>query len=187
MIESLDSVWFFSNVMSSKKIQALGRSHGDEDDRMNSKMKICGSKLEQSKPITQILETHQAQSPMDEILVPKLEEAKPITQILETQQSHFPIGEIVVSKCGGDFGSEERKRSKTRARKKKNTQKNTDGINWGGYDFGFGLDVNEFWMLMKGYDEERRFTSQNLPPFSDGLAMKQHLKSWAYAVACNVR
>ncbi|XVE51491.1 hypothetical protein DITRI_Ditri02bG0045400 [Diplodiscus trichospermus] len=34
------------------------------------------------------------------------------------------------------------------------------------------------------------FQSQDyskMPPLNDGLAMKEHLKSWAYAVACTVR
>lgn len=41
--------------------------------------------------------------------------------------------------------------------------------------------------MARSYRLRQPFRCYNMPPMSDGLAMKEHLKSWAHAVACTVR
>ncbi|KAL3576278.1 hypothetical protein D5086_021561 [Populus alba] len=54
------------------------------------------------------------------------------------------------------------------------------------FDNGFGVfDDRETWRYgMFGRQLQHQV---KMPPLNDGMAMKEHLKSWAYAVACTVR
>ena len=57
----------------------------------------------------------------------------------------------------------------------------------GGLDLRFDFDVFdvESWEYQIQMLNIQRQTK--MPPFDNDVAMKQHLKSWAYAVACTVR
>lgn len=166
MIESLDSLWFFSNVMHASKIQPIQVHSTKEDPKVEN---------------------------VEKVKVP----SEPI-EILENKRDGCLVHEKESCK-----EKKIRKRSK-KIRSKKVVQETglfpTEGkltgglkdVNVGDYEkelgFDFRFDLSEICMMIEGYE---RFNGKKcgkiMPPLSDGMAMKQHLKSWAYAVACNVR
>ncbi|WCJ27236.1 hypothetical protein M5689_009000 [Euphorbia peplus] len=52
-------------------------------------------------------------------------------------------------------------------------------------EIDLGINYYELEQNLKCCGTKQHFIK--MPPLSDGMAMKQHLKSWAYAVACTVR
>lgn len=172
VMESLDCLWFFSNVMHA--------------------------------PRTQLTEVHSTKEDLQEEIDEKVKTPSEPIEILETKRD---VGFDEVSKCGRNGGSrlrdekensEGRKvRKATKKRSKKILQETwpfpTDNkdVNVNDYEelgFDFRFDLSEICMMIEGYE---RFNGKRhgkmMPPLSDGMAMKKHLKSWAYAVACNVR
>ncbi|KAL8090861.1 hypothetical protein AgCh_040071 [Apium graveolens] len=177
VMESLDCLWFFSNVMHAPKTQVheVHSTKEDEDIKVEN----------------------------DEVV--KMKMASEPIKILETKRV---VGLVEVIKCGKNVGlrlrdekenGEERKvRKATRKRSKKILQETGSfpteikDVNVGDYEkelgFDFRFDLSEICMMIEGYERfNGRKCGKMMPPLSDGMAMKKHLKSWAYAVACNVK
>ncbi|KAJ6979296.1 hypothetical protein NC653_027449 [Populus alba x Populus x berolinensis] len=226
LIQSLESLWFFTNVVSSRTPHAGN-----------------GTKEESTQPTSSILQTslqnHDEHSPKHEFLIPKCakcgdfadagngikeESTQTTSSILQTSlqnhDEHPPKHEFLTPKCAkcGDFAAEieehdgdikpivtteeveirkptkrEEKR-KRRPRRKRSKRKILGELDLGfdrsrhcyRFDNGFGVfDDRETWRYgMFGRQLQHQV---KMPPLNDGMAMKEHLKSWAYAVACTVR
>ncbi|KAM7530479.1 hypothetical protein LguiB_033889 [Lonicera macranthoides] len=175
LIESVDALWFFANVFSSsiaKPMSIVSDDHDEESRKSNT---------------------------------PKSDPSKPTTPILEIHQTHIPIDDIVVEespKCG-DFAAEngelketeqqEEKRIKKKRRVKSDFDTRRRVVNW----LDFGNEIDEFCMRMMMMDDDGKSTGciygndgkimGTMPSFSDEMAMREHLKSWAYSVACAVK
>lgn len=166
VMESLDSLWFFSNVMHAPKTQLIEvhSTKEDEDLKVESDEKVKMA----SEPIV-ILETkrdvclvHEKES-SEERKIRKGSKKRSKKVLQET--GPFPTESKLTSYKDVNVGDYEKEL---------------------GFDFRF--DLSEICMMIEGYE---RFNGKKcgkiMPPLSDGMAMKKHLKSWAYAVACNVR
>ena len=180
---SLDFLWFYTNVLTCT------------DEPVASSTDQCSPSTIAEEP-------------------PKSDLQKPNTPlILLNQQQHdesqhaehftprcHRCGEIVSSALEEDrvmmHGDSEMvkslKETKRRDRRKRRNKWNKSGLNGvevilGGLDLGF--DVKEVSGFLKFQEEsyEYQMLKTKLPPFDDDVAMKQHLKSWAYAVACTVK
>lgn len=164
-MESLDSLWFFCNVMHAPKTQPIEVHCTKEDPKVEieEKVKKISEPIEILENKRDVCLVHEKQS-SEERKVRKGSK-KRIKKIVQ-ETGHFPT----------EF-------------------KPTTGlkdVNVGDYEkelgFDFRFDLSEICMMIEGYE---RFNGKKcgkiMPPLSDGMAMKQHLKSWAYAVACNVR
>ncbi|KAL1826847.1 hypothetical protein ACET3Z_005259 [Daucus carota] len=160
VIESLDCLWFFSNVMHAPKTHPIEVPSSKEEPKVENVEKV---KVE-TEPI----------------------------MILEAKRdaSSFEM----ISKNGGLRSRDEKESSgerKVRKATKKRNKKDVK-VNMGDYEkelgFDFRFDLSELLMMIEGYERfNKKKCGEVMPPLSDGMAMKQHLKSWAYAVACNVR
>ncbi|KAF5752810.1 hypothetical protein HS088_TW01G00728 [Tripterygium wilfordii] len=83
----------------------------------------------------------------------------------------------------------EKPKEKERRRKRKSNGRRKI---FGELDYLLGFERKVYcgsWMLME--EKKCGFGGENdqvkMPPLNDGMAMKEHLKSWAHAVACTVR
>ena len=172
VLESLDNVWWFSNALSSRTHQALdfGSHNG-------------GGGITSS-------EDHFKDTPK-----PGTTEAI-MTPIVQSHQTQITNSEMVAKKCPKSsnlavqiFEKEERKRSS----KRKSDQRRRNIIRGLDFDFDHVKKLDGFWMINgeKSFGYERYWSQEQvkiLPALShDGMAMKEHLKSWAYAVAISVR
>ncbi|KAK9268262.1 hypothetical protein L1049_010705 [Liquidambar formosana] len=178
VIERLDSLWFCSNIFSS----ATPPLASDGDGNVTENHLKETTRSEPSKPITPILENQQNQSPSAEIMrvetekvevveIPKPPEKDLRRRRRKSQRSIKPAGLYERGRILGelDLGHE---------------------VKWGYGHLGFHVkNVCGSWMVEEtcGY---QRLSSQHhakMPPLNDGMAMKEHLRSWAYAVASTVR
>ncbi|OMO65421.1 hypothetical protein COLO4_31250 [Corchorus olitorius] len=181
VIESLDSLWFFSNVLSFTKLEPkddLATSAIDEEDN------IVKEEEEESKEKTQSNSQNlQNEAPPSSenwvsIRCPKCG---------ETGVEFGPVKEV-------EFAEPKEKQPEIRRRRRSKRRKRSKRKVLGELDFGFhggNLD-SESWFSeesnINGYgnfETQQQYTK--MPPLNDGLAMKEHLKSWAHAVACTVR
>ncbi|KAA8519622.1 hypothetical protein F0562_013933 [Nyssa sinensis] len=130
---------------------------------------------------------------------PKSDTSEPTTPIVQSQQTQFPNSAIVVQrcpKCGDHLAVEQAEGGRRRRRSKRKLRNSTLSDRSKAFrEFDFGFDVNIigwYWIMEEtacGY--ERFSTGQQhyvkMPPLRNEMAMKEHLKSWARAVACSVR
>ncbi|XP_039038399.1 uncharacterized protein LOC120175921 [Hibiscus syriacus] len=156
VVESLESLWFFNNVLTLPSFEHKGH-HGFalHEDTVEEEEEE-EEEEESSKP--KIQET--------EILVPRCPKC----------------GEIA---AGVEFAKPTEKRK--RRRRRRSNRKVLGELDLGlhcklAYESSFS---EENIARPIPNSETPRYTK--MPPLNDGLAMKQHLKSWAYAVACTVK
>ncbi|CAK7350387.1 unnamed protein product [Dovyalis caffra] len=224
LIESLESLWFFTNVVSSRTSHARNRTQE-----------------ESPQPMTPILQTslqNHEDSPKPEFLTPKcpkcgdfaaeIEEHDGGKQTIKIEEvetpkptkknEDSPKPEFLTPKCSkcGDFAAEieehdadkqinkieevetPKPTKKEEKRKRRQRRRRSKRKILGELDLGF--DSSNYYKLDYGFrvfeDKETRgygmFGRQlqhqgKMPPLNDGMAMKEHLKSWAHAVACTVR
>ncbi|XVF27463.1 hypothetical protein REPUB_Repub14bG0109600 [Reevesia pubescens] len=172
VMESLDSLWFFNNVLTLTTFQHKDHHAAaaaiDEDT----------VKEEEEEPMKPKIED----APSTEILVPRCPKCGEIAVGIE-QQIMQPVKEV-------EFAAKpiEKPERKRRRRRRKRSKRKV----FGELDLGLGFHGNL--ASQSSFSEETieypYFESQHytkMPPLNDGLAMKEHLKSWAYAVACTVR
>ncbi|OMO76151.1 hypothetical protein CCACVL1_15853 [Corchorus capsularis] len=190
VMESLDSLWFFSNVLSFTKLEPKGDLATTAIDEEDNIVKEEEEEEEESKEKTQSNSQNlQNEAPASSenwvsIRCPKCGEMG----VEFEQQIMKPVKEVEFAEAEPKEKQPEirrRRRSKRRKRSKRKVL--------GELDFGFhggNLD-SESWFSeesnIKGYGNFETQHYTKMPPLNDGLAMKQHLKSWAHAVACTVR
>ncbi|VVA35289.1 PREDICTED: POPTR_0004s05840g [Prunus dulcis] len=158
MEETMDSLWFFSNVFFSSRATILGPIEPVEE----------AVKEECSKPMSPIAQNQQKNSPPEaQMLVPlcpKCEEPESLKLDMEVVEYYYSPSPR----------STEKEKSRRRRRSKRSVQQQRHRRKILGELDELGLD---------DYVKE----NNTMPSISDNMAMKEHLKSWAYAVACTVR
>ncbi|XP_060671253.1 uncharacterized protein LOC132803066 [Ziziphus jujuba] len=203
VIESLDSLWFFSNVLSSSSSPTAATQF----------LSFPANETPPTEPIKEAV----LQEP-----------SKPISQmLLQIQDNHTHHESPRCSKCGDlaaaaaaeielemwnpiinmeedmvvesskywkwTAAPKEETRKKRRKRCKKTMKQRRKILG----ELDLCSDGKQVWMLdgncgggyCNGSFGSAEFCKYNykMPPFHDNMAMKEHLKYWAYAVACTVR
>lgn len=179
-IDTLDSLWFFSNLFSSTT-QQLGQANDEQ--------------TLQEEPENPIVKVEENQNYGQKCCLcgefaPEVE-----AQVLLLEPGDLTKQEEKV-KSGRSGRTRRRRRSKRMLHERRRNI-------LGELDLGSdrNMDSDEFSSQLWLFDFEETsstgyqvFGSQvhyqmnmKMPPLDDGMAMKEHLKSWAYAVACTVR
>ncbi|XVF40297.1 hypothetical protein PTKIN_Ptkin01aG0102200 [Pterospermum kingtungense] len=158
VMEILDSLWFFNNVLTSPTFEQKDQAAVLHEDTV---------KEEESAKQKNILE---AEAPSNEILVPRCPKCG--VGIEQKIVQHQPVKEL-------EFPTPESHGRRRRSRRKRSKKKA-----FGELDLGFhGNLASWFSEETYGYPNFGTQDYMKMPPLNDGLAMKEHLKSWAYAVA----
>ena len=180
LIQSLESLWFFTNVVSSRTLHA-----GNE------------IKEESTQPTSSILQTslqnHDEYSPKHEFLTPKCAKCGDFAAEIEEHDGDI---EAIVKTEEVEIPKPTKKeeKRKRRPRRKRSKRKILGELDLGfdrsrhcyRLDNGFGVfGDRETWR--HGMFGRQLQHQVKMPPLNDGMAMKEHLKSWAYAVASTVR
>ncbi|KDP21125.1 hypothetical protein JCGZ_21596 [Jatropha curcas] len=165
LLESLDSLWFFSNVLSSTTQPPVRDVNNGNTTKEDS-----------PKPTKPIVQTQQNASQNLEFVSPRCSKCRELALESTVEEA--------------ETKKEERRRRRKRKSKRKILGKLDFGFDGTSTDLGhFGVwEINTEITTACGYGMFRsKQHLVNMPPLSDGMAMKEHLKSWAYAVACTVR
>ncbi|GMI72887.1 hypothetical protein HRI_000958000 [Hibiscus trionum] len=147
VMESLDSLWFFDNVLSLPSFQ-----HNVYEDTVQEE--------EESKPKIQDAE----------ILVPRCPKCGEIEQ--------QPMTEV-------EFAKPPEKSKRRRRRRRRSKRKVLGELHLGFH--GKLASESSFSEENVAHPNFETPHYTKMPPLNDGLAMKEHLKSWAHAVACRVK
>ncbi|GMI77690.1 hypothetical protein HRI_001438300 [Hibiscus trionum] len=110
-----------------------------------------------------------------EILVPRCPNCGEIADVgVEQRQAVQPVQ-------AAEFAKPERRKRGGRRRRRRRSKRKVGGE----LDSGFYGNLDS----ESSFSEETKgqYYYRKMPPFNDGSAMKEHLKLWAYAVACTVR
>lgn len=166
-MESIDSLWFYSNVFCSRTtVSDLGAAISTPIEDVEEPV------IEQVlKPVSPIVQDHKNES--------ESEAGNPIPVTPRCAQ----VAEAVEYYCPSPREKEQRRRRR-RSRSKRGLQRNRRKI-LGELDLGFHAKAEvsgSDWILL-----EENWGYNNQFNLSDNMAMKEHLKTWAYAVACTVR
>ncbi|KAF8028619.1 hypothetical protein BT93_E1299 [Corymbia citriodora subsp. variegata] len=183
-VESLDSLWFFSNVLS----RARPLSPAAEPEETEEKGGGGG------KPVK-----NQANGPEDEAA-----RAKPVATTTEDSLPRCPrcgnldagvMKSFAVEAVGTPGSAEEEPKLKEKMRRSRRRQRSRR-------TFSGELDLGCYGEEFSGFEENRFLVNRRrrgfgvasgvqamkeMPPLSDGIAMREHLRSWAIAVACAVK
>ncbi|XP_019706756.1 uncharacterized protein [Elaeis guineensis] len=180
ILESLDSLWFFSNILSPSSPITCFNEKNTQDSHLSDPRKA-----KQPAPTTQILQSHQLKSPNICLqAVGKATGSEGQATKRENSEASKHLKESYV---------EQRKKKSNREQGMKKLQRFrvfTDlGLSFGelGSDGRPCCTLWEQQRMARSYGLRQPFRCYKMPPMSDGLAMKEHLKSWAHAVACTVR
>lgn len=162
VLENLDSLWFFATVFSNR-----------------------APPLPSPPPpaVEKPTQNGFVEPPAEEIAIP-------ITQIEQND-----VGDEKKIENGGGVGikteEKEEKRRKNRGRRCWSLEQRRKIV--GEMDLSYAVkEICECWLFEEmriggGNQYQRKKKTKKMPPFEDSLAMKEHIKSWAYAVACTVR
>ncbi|XP_022140112.1 uncharacterized protein LOC111010848 [Momordica charantia] len=107
--------------------------------------------------------------------------------VLEDQDGGFGFGcetktEVEIST------KEEKRRSRSRIRRSSCSCLRQRRKILGEIDLNFVVkEISECWMFEEQRIRGEVYKKKKMPPFEDSMAMKEHIRSWAYAVACTVR
>lgn len=175
VIESLDSLWFFSHVFSSSSTGTAQFPSFTTDENASSPEPFLE---EPSKPISQTLvqiPDHQAQES------PRCSRCGELETEPEMWKPPINMEEETVEspKYWAAEQKEERRKKKSK-RCKRSTKQRRQIL--GELDLCFDGEEN-----CGGFGSAECKYNYKMPPLDDNIAMKEHLKSWAYAVACTVR
>ncbi|KAH7568742.1 hypothetical protein JRO89_XS06G0041900 [Xanthoceras sorbifolium] len=208
IIDILDSLWFFSNVISSSSKGQEKLGHVTDPELLDQEEEEEAA----AKPMNQAEENQKQndESPGAENLVkmcPKCGEFAAEIESLKVVVEH--VGQAVEELAFAHKTEEKKKassstssRTRRRRRSKKRSLFHEKRQIFREADLGFygQMESESPWLLYHDdqettFDQYEKFGSHNvnmkmkmpLPPLNDGMAMKQHLKSWAHAVACTVR
>ncbi|KAI6705422.1 hypothetical protein NL676_008384 [Syzygium grande] len=196
-VESLDSLWFFGNVLSRARPSPSAAEAEETDEK-------GGGGGGGGEPVK-----NQADGPEDEAGAAR---AKPVAQSGENSLPRCPwcgnldagaaelslggMKSSAVEAGGTPESAEEESTLKERMRRSKRRQRSRRTFR-GELDLGCdgkdlsGFEENHFlWNYRQGFgaaSEIQAMKKKMLPPLSDGVAMREHLRSWAVAVACAVK
>ncbi|KAJ0986337.1 hypothetical protein J5N97_004693 [Dioscorea zingiberensis] len=172
ILENLDSLWFFSNILlPSTSSFPIPCNHGNTR-KLETDFTDNPNPPEQTPTSTsaQLLDPHTVD----------------ILNTLKAAESGTDLeAQVQTSKPEIEEHPEMPKNSRATRKQKKHQKKTVDVEVVEEFVF-LGLSLHQL------SEKQRMRTRRSLyccsmPPLSDGLAMKEHLKSWAYAVACTVR
>lgn len=152
MIQSLDSLWYFSNSLSGAR-------------------RILGPLVDHEKPAeTEPTGTIEGEAQLES------SEQGPWDECSGGEELAEEMAEEEISSSGGGGVRMRRRRRKTEGKRGSSEQRGRKVL--GELDVGFNgwRRDQHLWLVV---DE--------MPPLSDRIAMKEHLKYWAHAVACSVR
>lgn len=174
-MESLDSLWFYSNVFSSRASVSGSGSH------FTNHVKEEHAIEEVLKPVLQIVEDQKIE-PESEArdlipLTPKCAEVA-----MSTDKGD--VAEVVEYYCPSSSPRDKEQRRRRRSRSKRGLQRNKRRI-LGELDLGLHVKAEAAWGDWIFLEEN--FGYKNQFNLNDNMAMKEHLKTWAHAVACTVR
>ncbi|KAB1670112.1 hypothetical protein ERO13_D10G035800v2 [Gossypium hirsutum] len=173
VMESFDYLWFFNNVLT------LTPLHHKLNPPPTAPSVDVDAADEQKPPKPDIL-LHEAAAPVpgSEIPVPRCPNCGEIAVVTDQQRVVQPFAKAT------EKPAERRKR---RRRRRKRSKRKVLGE----LDLGFYGNLDSESSFSEGTYGHKSFDSRHyimkMPPSNDGFAMKEHLKSWAYAVACTVR
>ncbi|GMY37491.1 WD repeat-containing protein 53 [Fagus crenata] len=181
VIESLDSLWFFTNIISSRNNSLESTS---SDGITPQKHVNESSKEELSEPISPILQKQLNVLPNAENLFPMCPKCGDFEAKIEPQMVKLAENEALEFQMSAE--KQERRKTRRRSKRSLNPRRKIIG------ELDLGLDVEELsriWMFKEtcGYERFGDEDRNKMPPFNDNVAMKEHLKTWAFAVACTVR
>ncbi|CAL1400884.1 unnamed protein product [Linum trigynum] len=184
-MESLDSLWFFNNVLFSSPVPTTNPIVSLESEEEEDSHEL----EEQSNQIAVIQSSdvieHKADSNLNS---PEEEIELPVTPVVtEKGGGGSRIGEIVFE-SKPESPLERRKRMARRSRSKRKIlllelDLCFDDLNLlspSSYGRGGGSSFGRSYGIMVSQRED-------LSEMNDSLAMKRHLKSWAHTVACTVK
>lgn len=186
VMESLDSLWFFHNVFSSTSSEPLLLREPVVDDERA-----------QPPPTSQKLQNQESPTPKCPRCGELSAEIKPAEMWKPVEEDPEVVLEMEASEK--EERRKLRRRTRRRRRSKRSAKQKREVL--GELDL-LCFDENEVCETRMaearscGYYHNQIGTfgvcDQNkyyklLPPFDDNMAMKEHLKSWAYAVASTVR
>nr|DAD37795.1 TPA_asm: hypothetical protein HUJ06_008436 [Nelumbo nucifera] len=200
IIETLDSLWFFSNILSSS--QPLSTSCTDGKPAQSQSPLNDSITADEPKPTIPVLQKQQNESSDSEILGGtslKDSDSGLRTDLQNMKPADMEALKILESMEKEQNGKRDKKWSKCRSKRGNSHKKKEFSQSKGSGDFDFilrevrldggsvfGIPALQM-MERKGFQRFGDLHHLNMPPLSDGMAMKKHLKSWAYAVACTVR
>ncbi|MBA0729722.1 hypothetical protein Golax_020289 [Gossypium laxum] len=170
VMESFDYLWFFNNVLT------LTPLHHKLNPPPTAPSVDVDTADEQKPPKPDIL-LHEAAAPVpgSEIPVPRCPNCGEIAVVTDQQRVVQPFAKAT------EKPAERRKR---RRRRRKRSKRKVLGE----LDLGFYGNLDSESSFSEGTYGYKSFDSRHyimkMPPSNDGFAMKEHLKSWAYAVAC---
>lgn len=180
LTQSLDSLWFYTNILTciDGQVAASFTDQRDSQERFTvTKANDAPSLLNQQNDQHQNVES----------MIPRCTKCGGVSTAFEAERYISKSNNSDVQQSG-----RERDKKETRKRRKRNNYRS--GLHGmkvilGGLDLGFGVKgVNGFLRFEEscGYDQIPAVQEQitKIPPLD--VAMKEHLKLWAYAVACTV-
>ncbi|CAI0475967.1 unnamed protein product [Linum tenue] len=161
-MESLDSLWFFNNVLSTSPVPTTNPIASPESEEEDSH-----ELEEQSNQIAAVIQSS------DEFELP----VAPV--VTEKGGGGSRVGEIVFE-SKPESPLERRKRMARRSRSKRKILLLELDLCFDDLNL---LSPSRSYGIMVSQREDR----SEIPSLNDSLAMKRHLKSWAQAVACTVK
>ena len=170
-MESLDSLWFYSNVLSSRRPPVSDSDHVREESVIQEVL----------EPVLLAIVEDQKNEPELEA-----ENSSPVTpKCAEVDVSvEMYKGEVAEAVEYYSPSPREKEQRRRRSRSKRGMQRNRRRI-LGEIDLGFNGEAEASGCDWGFLEENFGYKSQfNL---NDNMAMKEQLKTWAYAVACTVR
>ncbi|PRQ29219.1 hypothetical protein RchiOBHm_Chr5g0011501 [Rosa chinensis] len=172
IMESLDSLWFYSNVFCPRT--PVWESGAASLTKRVQEEHVIEEVL---KPALPIVEDHKNESESE------AGSLVPVTpRCAEVGITHVDdVAEVVEYYCPSPREKEQRRK---RSRSKRGLQRNRRRI-LGEIDLGFHVKAEVSgcdWIFL-----EENFGYKNQFNLNDNMAMKEHLRTWAYAVACTVR
>ncbi|KAJ7968746.1 WD repeat-containing protein 53 [Quillaja saponaria] len=181
VIQSFDSLWFFTNIFSPRNVDSVG-SAADEITPLNHTKELPKGEL--CIPNTPIFLNHQNELERAENLITRCPKCGDFAPELDAERI-TPVDMEML-----EFGRETEKEERKRKRRRKRSGLIRKRMILGALELGF--DVEDFsgsWLFEETCQYQRLASARQLgmPPMSDDMAMKEHLKSWAYAVACIVK
>ncbi|TKY60058.1 hypothetical protein E2542_SST17153 [Spatholobus suberectus] len=160
--QSLDSLWFYTNILTCRGEPAANLT---DQFAPSNHAKECPK-----RPNTPFLVNQQHEPRKVQNLTPKCHNFGEISSAFEEVRATVP-------------GNKEKRDRRKRRKWNKLGLYGTNVVR-GGLDLGFDKFQEESYKYQMLNNTQQQI---KMPPFDDDVAMKQHLKSWAYAVACTVR
>ncbi|OVA15287.1 hypothetical protein BVC80_1333g1 [Macleaya cordata] len=191
IIEDLDSLWFFSNILSLPKLPSVTLS---SDENITQSHFLESPKSNQQKPTFSIPQTGQVQSAYTDSQVEtssefdsvyesktesEIQELESFDSVYESEteseiqelESFIMRAPVILEK------NEERSRREVRE---------FEGLRDFGFDFG-DMEMDCKLLQPKFPRSGNQYFICKMPPLSDDWAMKKHLRLWAQAVAGTVK